>query len=249
MGSLVGNRSVRDFVDAHAEAQPEKQFLITPDTGILVSYRDLKDTLSSFSKSLSKLGILHQQTVSVMMQNSWGSVQVILGTLYGGRITAPINLAAGDPQIAYVIEHSETEIIFVSPEEEPRLRRILQGIERPIQVILCEPETGTIWLEKVTGAPAPIEDHDNSIDGLLMYTSGTTGKPKGTVLRQCAPLCGGENAIMAHELTPADRALLVLPLFHINGFLEHILLLAENQQRYWEGFVLLILSVIIMIHG
>jgi acyl-CoA synthetase (AMP-forming)/AMP-acid ligase II len=218
MGSLVGNRSVRDFVDAHAEAQPEKQFLITPDTGILVSYWDLKDTLSSFSKSLSQFGILHQQTVSVMMQNSWGSVQVILGTLYGGRITAPINLAAGDPQIAYVIEHSETEIIFVSPEEEPRLRRILQGIERPIQVILCEPETGPIWPEKVTGAPAPIEDHDNSIDGLLMYTSGTTGKPKGTMLRQCAPLCGGENAIIAHELTPADRALLVLPLFHINGF-------------------------------
>jgi acyl-CoA synthetase (AMP-forming)/AMP-acid ligase II len=218
MGSLVGNRSVRDFVDAHAEAQPEKLFLIAPDTGFLVSFRDLKDTLVLFSNALSELEILHQKTVSVMMQNSWGSVQVILGTLYGGRITAPINLAAGDPQIAYVIEHSETGVIFVSPEEEPRLRRILQGIERPIRVILCEPESGPIWPEEVTGAPAPVENHDNSIDGLLMYTSGTTGKPKGTVLRQCAPLCGGENAIIAHELTPADRALLVLPLFHINGF-------------------------------
>ena len=40
-------------------------------------------------------GSVHQQTVSVMMANSWGSVVVILGTLYGGRVTAPVNLAAG----------------------------------------------------------------------------------------------------------------------------------------------------------
>jgi acyl-CoA synthetase (AMP-forming)/AMP-acid ligase II len=110
MGELVGNRSVRDFVNAHAAVQPEMLFLITPDSGVRVNYHDLKVTLNSFSNALAELGIQHQQTVSVMMQNSWGSVQVILGTLYGGRITAPINLAAGDPQIAYVIDHSETEI-------------------------------------------------------------------------------------------------------------------------------------------
>jgi acyl-CoA synthetase (AMP-forming)/AMP-acid ligase II len=222
MGELVGNRSVRDFVDSHAAVQPEMLFLITPDSGVRVNYHDLKVALNSFSNALAELGIQHQQTVSVMMQNSWGSVQVILGTLYGGRITAPINLAAGDPQIAYVIDHSETEIIFVSPQEEPRLRRILEGVSRPIRVILCEPATGPVWPGEVSGAPigtpAPVADHDNRVDGLLMYTSGTTGNPKGAVLRQRAPLCGGENAIIAHELGPADRVLLVLPLFHINGF-------------------------------
>ncbi|MFQ5567610.1 MAG: AMP-binding protein [Paracoccaceae bacterium] len=218
MGDLVGDRSLRDFVDAHAAGQPEELFLITPDSGVRVTWRDLKDTLRSFSNALHELGFSHQQTVSVMMANSWGSVQVILGTLYGGRITAPVNLAAGDPQIAYVIDHSETGIIFVSPEEEPRLRRILEGASRPVRVILCDPATGPVWPEDVTGAPAPIPDHDNMIDGLLMYTSGTTGNPKGAVLRQRAPLCGGENAIIAHELGAGDRVLLALPLFHINGF-------------------------------
>jgi acyl-CoA synthetase (AMP-forming)/AMP-acid ligase II len=218
MGELVGNRSVRNFVDAHATTQPDMLFMITPDTGVQVNYRSLQNTLALFSNALSELGVLHQQTVSVMMQNSWGSVQVMLGTLYGGRVTAPINLAAGDPQIAYVIEHSETAIVFVSPEEEPRLRGILKGVARPIRVILCDTVTGPVWPAEVTGAPVPIIEHDNSVDGLLIYTSGTTGRPKGAILRQRAPLCGGENVIIAHELTPADRALLVLPLFHINGF-------------------------------
>jgi acyl-CoA synthetase (AMP-forming)/AMP-acid ligase II len=218
MGELVGNRSVRDIVDAHAAAQPEELFLITPDAGVRVVWRELKDTLTTFSNALFELGIFHQKTVSVMMANSWGSVVVILGTLYGGRVTAPVNLAAGDPQIAYVIEHSETEIIFVSPEEEARLRRILKGVTRPVRVILCDAVAGPAWPEEVTGAPAPIPAHDNRIDGLLMYTSGTTGNPKGAVLRQRAPLCGGENAIVAHELGATDRVLLVLPLYHINGF-------------------------------
>jgi acyl-CoA synthetase (AMP-forming)/AMP-acid ligase II len=218
MGALVGNRSVKDFVDAHAATQAGKPFVIIPDSDLRITWGDLKITLTSFSNALEQLEIPYQQTVSVMMPNSWGSVQVMLGTLYGGRITAPINLAAGDPQIRYVIDHSETRIIFVSPDQEPRLRDILGGIDRPIRVILCDPHTGPHWPAGITGGAADIAPHDNAVDGLLMYTSGTTGNPKGAVLRQRAPLCGGENTIIAHELTPADRALLVLPLFHINGF-------------------------------
>ncbi|MDH3665363.1 MAG: AMP-binding protein [Paracoccaceae bacterium] len=217
MGDLVGSRTVRDFVEAHAVALPGKPFLITPGSGLSITYGELRDTLARFADRLAGLGVRHQQVVSVMMQNSWGSVQVILGTLYGGRITAPINLAAGDPQIAYVVEHSETEIIFVSPEEEPRLRRILEQIARPIRVILCDAHRGPEWPE-ATAARTPIADHDNMADGLLMYTSGTTGNPKGALLRQRAPLCGGEYAIIAHQLTAQDRTLMVLPLFHINGF-------------------------------
>ncbi len=218
MGALVQDRSVRDFVAAHEVAQPGNTFLINPETGLEVTWGALQSALDKFSNALGELGIRHQQVVSVMMQNSWGSVQVLLGTMHGGRITAPINLAAGDPQIRYVIEHSETEIIFVSPEEEPRLRKILAGVSRPIRVILCDAETGPRWPAEVTGAPAPVPAHDNRVDGLLMYTSGTTGNPKGAVLRQRAPLCGGENAIVAHELSGVDRVHLVLPLFHINGF-------------------------------
>lgn len=56
-----------------------------------------------------------------------------------------------------------------------------------------------------------------STDGLLMYTSGTTGRPKGVVLSHANLLAGGRNVCDGHELTSNDRALCVLPLFHING--------------------------------
>ena len=56
-----------------------------------------------------------------------------------------------------------------------------------------------------------------SSDALLMYTSGTTGTPKGVVLSHGNLIAGGANVALGHELTDEDRALCVLPLYHING--------------------------------
>lgn len=213
MGALIGDRSVGDFIEAHAAARPDAPFLIAPEAGIRVTWAELREAARAFAGGLDALGVPAGAPVSLMMGNGWAAALAILGTLYGGRVTAPVNLAAGDPQIAYTIEHSESRLILVSPEEEARLAAILKGIERPIRVIRCGP-LGPDWSAAHVQAPMP----DNRSDGLLMYTSGTTGKPKGAMLTQRAILAGGENAILAHGITAEDRTLLVLPLYHINGF-------------------------------
>ena len=53
--------------------------------------------------------------------------------------------------------------------------------------------------------------------GLLLYTSGSTGLPKGALLTHRALICGARNVVDAHQLTARDRALCVLPVYHING--------------------------------
>jgi acyl-CoA synthetase (AMP-forming)/AMP-acid ligase II len=77
-------------------------------------------------------------------------------------------------------------------------------------------DTGPNWPEPavdvVTLSPVKAED-----DALLMYTSGTTGNPKGVLLTHTSVLAGGANTAGAHELTDDDRGLCVLPLCHINA--------------------------------
>ena len=58
---------------------------------------------------------------------------------------------------------------------------------------------------------------DAEDDALLLYTSGTTGPPKGVILSHKNMVAGGEYTTLAHELQPEDRALCTLPLYHING--------------------------------
>lgn len=62
-----------------------------------------------------------------------------------------------------------------------------------------------------------VQTVSHSDDALLMYTSGTTGRPKGVTLTHTSVIAGGYNVAIAHELSSLDRALCVLPLYHING--------------------------------
>ena len=206
--------TVRMLIDRHAAAHPDRPFLIAPDTGLTVTWGALRAAVRAFAGALDADGVPAGAPVSFMMRNSWGSVLAILGTMYAGRITAPVNLAAGDPQIAYVLGHSGTGLLLVGPDEKPRLTEILKSVPQAVRVVDCAYDGSPDWTAGDTLAP----DTTVAADGLLMYTSGTTGNPKGALLSQRAALSGGLNAIIAHELTDADRVLLVLPLYHINGF-------------------------------
>ena len=211
--------SVAALIDRWAAEQPDKDFLIFPHTGFRITWAGLQDEVRRFSTRLDALGIRPGEPVSLMMTNSWCSVLAILGTLYGGRVIAPVNLVAGVHQIAYMLDHSETRIVFVSREEESRLRAAAETLSRELTVVVCDVDEGPAWpVAAGDGIGEPLPATDPTCDGLLMYTSGTTGQPKGAVLSQKAILAGGRNAIVAHQLIGADRTLLILPLYHINGF-------------------------------
>ena len=82
-------------------------------------------------------------------------------------------------------------------------------------VQLLDTYTITQWAKQADTTPLhPAQPGD---DALLMYTSGTTGKPKGVTLSHANVIAGGHNVATGHQLSNHDRALCVLPLYHING--------------------------------
>jgi len=206
----------RDVIDAHAATRPRAPFLIAPEPGLAIDYETLQRNCRAFASSLAARGIGHGATVSYMLENGASAATVFLGAMYGGHVVSPVNLHAQAAQLDYTLAHSETRIVFASEGNRERLELARARIGAAFEVSIVD----------VDGLPLPAPrgggwDERSRLDpdaaAMLMYTSGTTGKPKGALLSHVNMLSGARAVAQSLALTPADRVLSSLPLYHING--------------------------------
>ncbi|UTW11551.1 AMP-binding protein [Marinobacterium rhizophilum] len=207
---------IRTLVHRHAQQWPERAFLLFPETGRSLTYGALWDKTQHYGRYFAALGLTKGDTVSFMLGNGQAAAELFLATLCNGCITSPLNPAAGQEQIEYVLEHSDTRVVFVSAAYREQVACAIEKMNRAVLLIDADVDQGPDWqMQPATTAPDP--QLDGSDSGLLMYTSGTTGRPKGVMLSHRNLLAGGMNTARAHELSGQDRALCVLPLCHINA--------------------------------
>ena len=207
-------RTIRHWVERRAAETPDATYLIAPETGRRLSFGELRRASRRLAGFLAARGARPGERVALLMPNGFQTCRLFIGVMYGGYCVTPVNLLAQPSQLAYVLDHCDAHIVFVSPDQVGRLKEAMKEILRPLDVIVCDPDAE----EFIEAAEAdPTSDTDENDDALMMYTSGTTGKPKGVVLAHRAVIAGGEYVSRAHHLTPADRVMAVLPLYHINA--------------------------------
>jgi acyl-CoA synthetase (AMP-forming)/AMP-acid ligase II len=209
-------RSIRHYVDLRAREQPDAPFVIAPETGRTLTYGQLKAQSETLGRYLLGQGLSKGDKVALMLHNGYQAARLFIGTMYAGFTVSPLNLLSQPSQLEYVLDHSDTRLVFTSEEFSGRLGTAPGKLSREIKVIVIDPDAEIIsGEENVTALPLPpVAENDPA---LLMYTSGTTGKPKGCVLSQRSVVAGGEFTSAAHGLTKDDRVLCAMPLYHING--------------------------------
>ncbi|MGE5337113.1 MAG: AMP-binding protein, partial [Gemmatimonadota bacterium] len=212
----MSGATVHDLVERQAAERPAAIYALATDSDAALSYGDLARDCRSVAMLLQDLGAAPGDTISIVMPNGLATLRVLLGAMWGGRCVNPVNLLAQPDQMRYVLAHSDCKVVVVAPDWEARVRDLLAGIERRVEVLVTDPDALRLPGEHA-GADEPPPPAPDAL-ALLMYTSGTTGKPKGVMLTQ-ANLAANAHAIAAeHGLGVEDRVLAVLPLYHINAF-------------------------------
>ena len=208
--------TVRHIVDRYAQANPNDLFLISPESGQTIRYHQLQQHLQQVAAYLDFLAIPAGDKVAFLLPNGYWSCVLFLGIMYSGRVVVPLNAVSGNEALRYVIGHCDCRLIFVNDEFSRQFADVLEQRPTAVQLIASDVDTGPQWsLPPQSPTELPITEEQDT--ALLIYTSGTTGRPKGVLLSHQNVVAGGRNTMQAHDLKPSDRALCVLPLYHINA--------------------------------
>jgi len=207
--------TVHALIEQRASEAPDAVYAAGLASGQVLRYGELAASCRRIGELLQSRGVHAGDTVSLVMPNGLQTLRVLLGAMHAGIVVNPVNLLSQPEQMRYVLGHSDCTLVFVAPEWEERVRALLALLDRAVQVIVADPDGDALPGESdLATLPAPSPD----AVALLMYTSGTTGVPKGVMLTQ-SNLAANARAISAeHQLGATDRVLAVLPLYHINAF-------------------------------
>jgi long-chain acyl-CoA synthetase len=206
--------TLRDALAAHVAARPAQALVIAPETGWTLTYSGLERDARRLAGCLRSAGLGRGDTVAFLLHNGYQTAAIFLGAMIGGYVVTPLNLLAQRAHLAHMLQHCDCKLVFTSSEHAERLREALAGVQRPVAVRVIDVDDPGVFAGEPEVAFEPVAAGDPA---LLMYTSGTTGLPKGALLTHRNLLAAAQSVAAWHGLTPADRCLSSLPLYHING--------------------------------
>ena len=189
------------------------------------TFAQLDQTTNQVANALLREGLSKGQRIAYVGKNSDRYFELFFGAAKMGAVMTPIGWRLAPPEIGYIIENSAAPIVFVGPESIEQVEQAIARLTpKPKIVLMEEGLTGVATYEEWRGSAPPndpeiaVQAHDIAVQ---LYTSGTTGRPKGAMLTHANLLSGRRRAAEAsmswNTWTPDDVSLVAMPVAHIGG--------------------------------
>ncbi|WP_139653664.1 class I adenylate-forming enzyme family protein [Raoultibacter phocaeensis] len=215
--------SLVSILDESARAYPDKVALRF--AGRSYSYAELKRRVDALAGALASFGVSKGDCVSVVSPNTNASIEVLFACARIGAVCARLNVRFSPQVISTLLERSEATVVFASADQLDALGPWgRDGGRSAVKVLVdvdggeAKERFGALAYEGVLDSAKPyLETCDTEPDdpALLLYTSGTTGMPKGVLLSHGALMHRIETDIAEMRFAHDDILLCELPLFHV----------------------------------
>ena len=205
------------WIERGAREHPRRLLLSTP-AGHEVTYGTALEESGRLAVALAGLDVGAGDRVAVRIEKSVDAVLLYLACLRLGAVFVPTNPAGTPPEFEHVLRDSQPRLAVISPGEEPLLRASLERAGVPRWETLGTHGEGSLrGLASQPAAGLAGVAHTAQAVAAIVYTSGTTGRPKGAMLTR--DNLASNATVLAHEwrFSGADRLLHALPLFHVHG--------------------------------
>jgi acyl-CoA synthetase (AMP-forming)/AMP-acid ligase II len=235
--------AVWELAAAHGQAT----YLVYEDERI--SFNEARDRVNALASGLAAtFGVQQGDRIAIATRNYPEFVIAFWATISLGAVVVPLNAWWTGPELSYAIEHSGAKVVIADDERLERLKDHLKTSPRPALIAVrtaSVPEHATAYEEVLRagkGRELPRPNIAPDDDATILYTSGTTGKPKGAVgthrnsthfiwngvyaqtVRAFAAAAAAASSGVAPPAPPTQTAtLLTFPLFHVGGLQSHLL--------------------------
>jgi acyl-CoA synthetase (AMP-forming)/AMP-acid ligase II len=208
-----------DFLSISNAICPDRECIIFE--GKRWSYAEVYERVNRLANGLNELGIKKGDRVGILNVNSNQHLEAYYAGARLGAIFVPLNFRAKEDELNYMISNSEIKLLLVGDRYIDLVNSILPQLPMAIKCIsIDQPRNGMAFYEDIISSSPPdefIQDIDDEDITILMYTAGTTGRPKGVPLRHSAFV-----SYVLENVEPAspeieEKNLLTVPLYHVAG--------------------------------
>ncbi len=208
-------------------APAERTAIVLPESGIRVSYQQLRDQVTEMADALASLGIEPGDRVATSLPNGLPAIVSFLAASIAGT-AAPLNPGYREDEVRFYLDDTGAKTLLCPPDGAPEARQAARARGVPVYSL----EMDSAGFVRIAGAPRGKTATAPSPDdvALVLHTSGSTGRPKRVPIRHRNLTASTENIVAHYGLSPDDVALCVMPLFHVHGLVASTLstLLSEG---------------------
>lgn len=226
----AGNRTLVDLIEERAEAHPQKEAFVFEDAAGEIrrfTYLEFLEAVESAAGGLAGLGVGPGSTVNVHLRNCPEFMVTWFALARLGAAMVPSNIANQVTEMEHVLTHSESIVVVTEPMFLELFSKVLPRAPNVSHLVVARTDVaagGAVLFDELLATEA--ETVQQRLDGIrpeplslveMLYTSGTTAKPKAVMLTHSNHLHCGRSLAHATAMTDQDRCLSVLPLFHVNS--------------------------------
>ncbi|SCF22367.1 acyl-CoA synthetase [Micromonospora chokoriensis] len=186
--------------------------------GATMTYGQFADATDRISAVLREWGVGRGDAVAYLGENSPEFLQVMFGAAQVGAVFVPVNTRLAAPEIAYVLADCDARVLIHDPEFAVPVAAATSTARTPHVLVTGEGTADHPGMAHLARAAAAFTDHADTTHrepAAIVYTSGTTGRPKGAVLTHGNLTWVALNCVVDYDVVSTDVALMISPLFHV----------------------------------
>lgn len=191
--------------------------------GRAVTYGELNARVNRTAHALAASGIGRGDRVAALGKNSIEYTELYFATAKLGAMLVPLSFWHRTGELRYAVEDSEPKLIFVEPELVEPLRPVIGEVDFPLEVVALPSQDGdrTEWdafQRRARSEAEPLVTLSSEDIHMILYTSGTTGRPKGAMLSHGRTMRDAYSMAMALRLRQTDTFMNYFPSFHVGNW-------------------------------